>query len=570
MNSLSRLFALAISALAAAPVLALNPGERVDNFRLLDHLGASHQLYYFSDMNAVVLLTHASGCATAASGASELKQLRDKYQSQGVQFFLLNSNLADSRDAIAKAASEQGIDLPILLDPTQLIGESLDATKAGEMLVINPKDWSLAYRGGSAGVGAAIDAVIKQVPVPSAKTTVTGCAVAMPERARRAEHTKISYSQTIAPLLDQHCVTCHRDGGIGPWAMTDYNMVKGFAPMIREVVRTQRMPPWHADPHYGVFKNNRALSNEDAKTLVHWIEAGAPRGQGHDPLAQSKKTWPQWPAGEPDLIVDVPAFDVPPTGTVPYQNQPVKNPLNHDVWLRAVDFAPGDRSVLHHVIVSILPAGSNNRLGGTYLAGYVPGAAAIKFPADTGILLPAGSTFNFQMHYTTKGKPATDKTRFGLYFAKTPPKYPLRNTVLLDPRLRIPANTKAHPLSASRTFDRDILLYTLTPHSHFRGSASNFVATYPDGRQEILLSVPRYDFNWQTAYELKEPKVLPTGTKVTHTTIYDNSAQNPANPDPSIEVRWGEQSWEEMLYGNMRFRYLDEIVPVQKAAQVAP
>jgi peroxiredoxin len=568
MHTLIKFLAIATAALTVTPALALKPGDRVDNFRLVDHSGASHQLYYFSDMKAVVLLTQANQCAASKAAIAQVKQLRDQYQAQGVQFFLLNSS--ESRDAVAKAASEQGIDLPVLIDDTQLIGESLAATQAGEALLINPKNWTLAYRGESKSLGAALDAVVKQSAVKTAQTPVKGCAVKLPELARRAEHAKISYSQTIAPMLQESCVACHRAGGIGPWAMTNYEIVKGFAPMIREVVRTERMPPWHADPHYGAFKNNRAMTKDQAKTLVHWIEAGAPRGQGPDPLATTHKDWPEWPAGQPDLVLNVPAFDVPATGVVPYQNQVVQNPLDRDVWLRAVDFAPGNRSVLHHVIVTILPKGSNNRLGGTYLAGYVPGAAAIKFPTDTGILLPAGSAINFQMHYTTSGKTATDQTRFGVYFAKETPKYPLRNTVLLDPRLRIPANTKAHPLSASRTFDRDILIYSLTPHSHFRGRASNFVATYPDGRQEVLLSVPYYDFNWQTAYELSEPKLLPAGSKLTHTTVYDNSVQNPANPDPNIEVRWGEQSWEEMLYGNVRFRYLDETVTEQKTAQVTP
>ncbi|MBC7982416.1 MAG: hypothetical protein H7Y02_01030 [Candidatus Obscuribacterales bacterium] len=518
-------------------------------------------------MKAVVLLTQSNSCSAGADSIAQLKQVRDQYQTQGVQFFLVNSTLGESRDAIAKAAITHGIDLPILVDDTQLIGESLAATQAGEALVINPKDWTLAYRGDTKNLGAAVGSVVNRTAVKTAQTAVSGCAVKLSELNRRAEHAKISYSKTIAPLLQDACVTCHRAGGIGPWAMTSYDMVKGFAPMIREVVRTQRMPPWHADPHYGVFKNNRSITPDQVKTLVHWIEAGAPRGQGSDPLGETKKTWAEWPAGQPDLVLETPEFNVPATGTVAYQNMPVKNPLDHDVWLRAVDFAPGNRSVLHHVIVSIIPTGTRNRMGGTYLAGYVPGAAAIKFPADTGILLPAGSTLNFQMHYTTNGKPATDKTRFGLYVAKQAPKYPLRNTVLLDPRLRIPANAKAHPLSASRTFDRDVLIYKFTPHSHFRGSASNFVATYTDGREEVLLSVPRYDFNWQTAYELKEPKVLPAGTKLTHTTVYDNSVQNPANPDPNIEVRWGEQSWEEMLYGNVRLRYLDEVVSESKTAQ---
>src|SRR5690606_34034200 len=188
--------------------------------------------------------------------------------------------------------------------------------------------------------------------VAKATTAAAGCAVSFPELAKRSAHAQISYEKTIVPLLEEKCVACHREGGIGPWAMTSYEMVKGFAPMIREVVRTKRMPPWHVDPHYGQWANDRGLTVDEAKTLVHWIEAGAPRGTGEDPLKAQKKDWPQWPLGEPDLIVETPPFTVPATGVIPYQNITIKNPLKEDKWIRAIDYLPGERAVLHHVIAS--------------------------------------------------------------------------------------------------------------------------------------------------------------------------------------------------------------------------
>ena len=208
----------------------------------------------------------------------------------------------------------------------------------------------------------------------------------MPERAKREAHANISYEKTIAPLLIDKCVACHRDGGIGPWQMTSYDMIKGFAPMIREVVRTQRMPPWDVDPHYSTFSNNRGLSLEQAKTLVHWIEAGAPRGNGADPLLTQKKDWPEWPLGKPDLIVELPEFKVPATGTIPYQMLKVENPLDHDVWVRAVDWLPGQRTVVHHIIAS---AGGAERRGAISLNNYVPGVEPLELPKEAGILLPA-------------------------------------------------------------------------------------------------------------------------------------------------------------------------------------
>lgn len=553
--------AVALTFCVARLASALSPGEAVDNFRLLDHTGTSRELYYLSDMKAVVLMAQGNGCEASRKAVPELEALRDKYKAQGVEVLLINSNLPDSREQIVKEAAAHTIQLPILLDDTQIISESLGLAHNGEVLVIDPQGWKLAYRGPVSARNAhyaadAVDALLSGAAVKTTTADAKGCNIGMPERARKQAHAKISYEKSIAPMLIDNCVTCHRQGGIGPWQMTGYDMIKGFSPMIREVVRTERMPPWHADPHYSAFSNDRSLSKEEVKTLVHWIEAGSPRGSGGDPLAELKKAWPEWAMGEPDLIVDIPAFEVPPTGVIPYQTPSALNALDHDVWVRAVDFQPGDRTVLHHIIAT-MGTEASIRDGGS-LGGYVPGAGPMVLPQDTGILLKKDSKFFFQMHYTVSGKPAQDSSRMGLYFMKAAPKYQFRSAVMAKPSLKIPANTKAHTESASRTFDKDVVVYSLLPHSHFRGKASNFVATYPDGREEVLLSVPNYDFNWQTTYELKEPKMLPAGTKVTHSTTWDNSSQNKANPDPTRVVPWGQQTWDEMLYGVVRFRYLDE------------
>jgi len=597
----------------SARLAGLTPGGKVDNFRLLDHAGQSHQLYYLSDMKAVVLIAQGNSCAANSKDLPEIKTLRDKYHARNVEFLMINSNLSDTREQIGAVAKAQGIDLPILMDGTQLIGESLHLRNNGEVLVVNPKDWTLAYRGNAKDTAAALDALVAGSAVKAAGTKVSGCEIKMPELANRGAHAAISYEKTIAPLLIDNCVTCHRKGGIGPWQMTGYEMVKGFAPMIREVIRTERMPPWHADPHYGVFKNDRALSAENRKTLVHWVEAGAPRGAGRDPLADLKKTWPEWALGEPNAVLELPRFAVKASGVIPYQEVRVTNTIGRDVWLRAIDYAPGDRAVVHHILGFSLPAnvaaamqrrpappeeipgqpGQQSRElmkacstpegakqmreragggggGGSSIGGYVPGAAPSQFPPDAGVLLKKDADFRFQVHYTTNGKAATDVTRVGLYFTDEQPKYPLRNTVLLDPCLTIPANTKSYTASMSRVVDRDMLIYDVTPHSHFRGAVSNFVAEYPDGTRETILSVPKYDFNWQTTYAFASLKLIPKGTKLTHSTTYDNSVQNKANPDPNITVHWGEQTWEEMLYGSINFRYVDEVTAKQQVSQTNP
>jgi len=576
-RSLYPLVLLALLLGAGDHVFALTPGERVDNFRLLDQRGASHELYYLSDAKAVVIMVHGNGCPIVRNALPTLRELRGRYQRRGVEFLLINSNLQDDRDAIVQESAEFDIDFPILVDDLQLIGESLDVTRTGDVFLIDPKTWTLVYRGpiddrlsyGSQRPTAnrrylldALDALLAGRPVEVTTAEAPGCLVDFPARDHRASHAHISYADQIAPLLVERCVACHRPGGIGPWAMTSYEKVRGFAPMIREVVRTKRMPPWHADPHYGAFVGDRSLSAEEGKMLVHWVEAGAPRGNGPDPLASLERTWSEWTLGKPDLIIEIPAFQVPATGVVDYKYPRVTNPLGRDVWVRGIEIIPGDRSVVHHVLAGIDdPADSASRNTAEQigqLGGYAPGKPVLPYPPDTGVLLREGASFRFQMHYTPNGKASTDVTRVGYYFSEQAPKYPLRVKMLANYSLNIPPDTKAYTDSVEYLFDRDVVVYSLMPHAHLRGKAAKFTARYPDGRAEILLSVPKYDFNWQTTYLLKSPKPLPAGTRLVFDMTWDNSRQNPANPDPTRAVGWGDQTWDEMNAGWVRYRYADE------------
>jgi len=570
----------------AGSVFAVSPGERVDNFRLLDQNGASHELYYHSDAKAVVLMAYGNGCDIVRNTLPALREIREKYRAHGVEFLLIDSNLQDHRDAIGQEASELGIDFPILVDETQLIGESLGIARTADVFVIDPKTWKLNYRGpvdDRLAYGAqrpvatksylidALDATLAGKAVAVAQVEAVGCLVNLPERDRREEHKQISYANQIAPLLTAKCASCHRGGGGAPWAMTGYEMIRGFAPMIREVIRTKRMPPWHADPHYGSFVGERSMSVEDTRTLVHWIEAGAPRGSGPDPLAGLSPATTEWTLGQPDLIVEVPAFEVPATGVVNYQYPRAANPLGHDAWIRAIEILPGNRSIVHHVLVGLDDPGNGSQraIRGQIgeLGGYAPGKNAVPYPADSGIFLRKEAGFRFQMHYTPNGKAATDVTRVGLFFYDKPPKHSLHMALMLDTALSIPANTKEYKTRLEHVLDRDIVLYTLLPHAHLRGRSAKFTAIYPDGRQEILLSVPKYDFNWQTTYALNPPKPIPAGTHIVLDMTWDNSAQNPANPDPNRIVHWGEQTWDEMNVGWMRYRYAKEDEPERRAQE---
>lgn len=567
------------SANAFAVSDGMNPNDYVDNFALLDHEGRSHELYYYQDAPAIVVMIQGNGCPIVRNAWSDFKAVKDSFADKGIPFYMLNANKQDTRDSVQQEASEFAFDIPVLKDETQLIAESLGVKRTAEVLVISPEDWSIVYRGpvnDRLGYGQqraeasaqyladALTAVLDGKPVEKRVRRSKGCIVNLPEVAKRAEHAQISYSDTIAPMLEKNCASCHEEGGIAPWAMTDYGMIEGFAPMIREVVRTKRMPPWSADPHVGTFSNARGLTVEERQTLVHWIEAGAPRGDGPDPLATRVSNASEWPLGEPDLIIEAPAFDVPASGIVDYQFPTVLNPLDWDVWVKAVTVVPGDKTVVHHALVGSSEEvtkpgeGDYQDVFDNYLIGFVPGAESYIYPEDTGVQVKAGGEFRFQMHYTTSGRATTDRTKLGLYFHDEPPTHPLRQQVALNVALGIPPNSVDHVEQAYFEFDRPATLYMLFPHSHYRGKASTFDVIYPDGREETILSVPAYDFNWQHSYNLSEPLNVPAGSRLLHRTLYDNTARNLANPNPERTVPWGLQSHDEMLYGSFMFRWTEE------------
>ena len=551
--------------------------QRVDNFALLDQHGEFHELSYYKDQEAIVLFVQGNGCPIVRNVLNDFKTVRDQFDGEQVKFMMINSNLQDSREDIAAESLEWNIDFDILIDETQLVGESLELTRTAEVLVIDPNSWQLAYRGPindrvtyekqkvkaeNHYLRDALNAMISGKAVGVASAEPRGCLINFANKDKA--HAQISYSETIAPMLKDKCVACHQKGGIAPWAMSDYRMIKGFSPMIREVVRTRRMPPWHADPHVGEWADDRSLSIEQKQTLVHWIEAGSPKSAGEpDPLAAYAAQAEAWPLGEPDLIITAPSYDIPASGVIDYEFPVVKNPLDRDVWVKAITISPSNTAVTHHVLVGTsnpgkVPDNDSDNLFENYLGGYAPGTESTLMPEGTGVFVPKGSYFLFQMHYTPYGKAASDQTQLALYFHDEKPENYLRYDVVLNPLIRIPANDDRHEESAYFTFHHDAILYTVLPHSHYRGWSSTFSLVHPNGDEETILSVPRYDFNWQRGYDFKDPRFVAAGTKLVHKTIYDNSTRNPANPDPERDVPWGLQSHDEMLYGDFVYRWVEE------------
>ena len=572
---------------AAVLLLSLSPGARADkpatvlparadDFLLSDQDYQAHQLSRMKDARAVVLVTYAAGSKVVAADAAAISALQATYAPKGVEMFLLDSVAGETRATVRPALERAGLKLPVLFDYEQLVGEQLGVTRAGEVIVLDPRTWKVAYRG-PVGEGEqhwaadAIAAVSAGSLAPTAFRPARGEPLVFAERDRAASFDRISYTHEIAPLIQAKCTGCHQPGGIAPMALNTYDQIKGFSPMIREVIRTKRMPPYRADETVGAFADDARLSPKEMKTLVHWVEAGSPRGEGADPLAKIKFQAPEWPLGKPDVIVDVPEVAIAATGVMDYQRPVVKNVMTEGRWMKATTFRISDRKVVHHILTGVVDGdGGPTKTAtetewGASLGGYGPGRGSNLSPTGMGTWVPPSGGIAFQNHYTPYGKATTEKTQMGLYFYKKgeEPKYVMRTMGIFDPSITIPANTERHHELAYLTFPKEAVLYGLTPHAHHRGAATSVSVRYPDGHEEMLLALPRYDFNWQYEYFLKTPLKVPAGSKVIARWTYDNSKRNPANPDPNRDIAWGEQSSEEMLATYLHYRWTDETVKHQ-------
>lgn len=376
-----------------------------------------------------------------------------------------------------------------------------------------------------------------------------------------------TYSKDVAPILNNRCVECHRPGEAAPMSFRSYKEVRPWAKAIRERVATRAMPPWLADPAHGEFRNDRRMPDKEIATISEWVVAGAPEGKPSDlPPAPVFETG--WSIGKPDQLFDIGTdFDVPADGTVPYKYFRVPTNFTEDKWVQAAEVRPDKRGVVHHVIVYVQePNAKQGQAGGgpgNLLVGYAPGEPAIVFPAGTARLVKAGSTLLFQVHYTANGKATRDRSYIGLKYASEAPKLKALTGNALNFNIRIPAGDPNYEVKSTWQAKEDVVLTGLMPHMHVRGKDFRYTVTWPDGTQKVILNVPRYDFAWQLAYDLKEPLVLPKGTRIDCVAHFDNSPNNKFNPDPTKEVRWGDQTWEEMMIG-----WFTYTVPAQAQAPV--
>lgn len=393
---------------------------------------------------------------------------------------------------------------------------------------------------------------------------VSACAFAAP----------VTFHKDIEPILQQHCQECHRPGEIAPFSLLSYEQARPYAKAIKSDVLLKKMPPWPADPHSVKFSNDRALSQQEVDALVAWADSGAKEGNKAD--ASAPREWVEgWNIGKPDTIVKMPIpFDMPAKGEVEYQYIVVPTGFTEDKWVQAVEVKPGDRTVVHHVVVYVRDPGSKwmadakpgipfvpanlnpqsrfqNVLGANndVLTVYTPGMVPDAWKPGQAKQIKAGADLIIQMHYTASGKAAKDQTSVGLVFAKEPPTERIITTAALNNGFTIPAGDPNFKAEAASPIMNPMTMISLFPHMHLRGKAFQYDLIYPNGESKMLLKVDHWDLNWQLSYKLAEPIKLEPGMKVKATAWWDNSPNNPSNPDPSKAVTWGDQSWEEMMIG---------------------
>lgn len=569
----SRITALAtLSALTiafSAGAAHANDG-RVGDFALLDHEGFFHHMAWYDNNKAVVFLVQANGAEETRQALQQFDQLKARYGEQGIVFKMLNP-LGEERAAVAADVARLQTDLPVLIDDVQAVSESLGIERIGEAVIYDPASFRVLYRGDAGdALAAALAEVAAGQPVTTAYAATTGSPVSYVQR----EPSSVSYANDVAPIIAEYCAGCHREGGVAPFALDSHAMMQGWSPMIREVMMTKRMPPGQIDPHVGDFRNSYVVPFEEQRKVLDWIAAGSVKDGDHDPLAELELPPTEWAFGEPDYIIEVPSQAVPPTGVLDYRYEfvPIMLPDGRDRYVKASQYMPGDRTVLHHTLNAIFGPGQRPDGRGflaapnpnvAHITPYIPGAAPAEEEPNTGGLLEHGSTIAIQLHYTTTGRETVDNSRIGLWFYGDDEIPEERMTgecacIFTPDWTTIPPYHPNFEQSTDILIPDDAYLHSFLPHMHFRGKYMKFDAHLPDGTVKPLINIANYNYNWQMEYKLEEPVLVPGGTRIVVTGAFDNSEQNKANPDPSRAVPWGDQSWDEMFFGQVYYKFADQ------------
>ncbi len=552
--------------------------SRINDYALYDASGDFHRLSRYNDSKAIVLWVQGNGCPIVRNAITDFNAIVKDYSEKGITFFMLNSNTQDDRKETMKESTDFNFSVPVLMDQWQIIADELDIKITSEAIILHPTTREILFRGPlnnrldyeaqkneptETYLRDALDAVLSDKTIQSKEEMTRGCTVT--RLLKTSEDTMLTYTRDIAPILENNCIKCHHPSGIAPWAMTDYKMVSGWSSMMKQVLLARRMPPWKADPEVSEFTNSFAMDDSNARKIIRWIDTGLVYGDGGDPLKNISIDTTEWQFGEPDTIITLRPEKLPATGLIPYRYQDISLNLGKDRWLKGTEIKSTTPQALHHVVItnklrnnkSLITDRKQRPWMDNYIALASIQGKATMLDDSVGVLLPKDMTLSFQLHYTPTGKPEEDHVKLGLYFTDKAPKEelyalsPSNNTFVIAPY----AKDVKH--SISDTITRAIKIYYVVPHMHYRGKSITFSVIFPNGERHTLVSIPDFNFNWQWFYKLKTPFEAPAGSIILVEGVFDNSLQNPLNPDPSKELTFGVQSTDEMLIGFFNYTLVD-------------
>lgn len=569
----------------------LKPGE-VGIGRMIPDLGfttldgKSASLASFKSRRGLVVIMTSATCPVSKRYLPSVAKLEKELAAQDLALLLVNPFASETAEEIKAQLGEAGINAAYLHDRDKKLSVLLQARTTTEVFLLDAAR-TLVYRGAfddQYGINYNLDAprhrylhdaiaALLRNETPAVQATAApGCELDLGD-APTLSASPVTYHRDVARILQQNCVQCHREGGIAPFALDDIEEVSDRARVIKRVVTEATMPPWFAALEAGAesnpWANDCSLSERDKTDLIAWIDSkDRPLGDPSD--APAPRVYPaEWSIGTPDLVVPLSrAYDIKADGFMPYAFDVVQTELTEDRWVKAYEILPSERDVVHHVIVHVHEKGETvtqrGEGAGGYWALYVPGNGAHEYPEGFARKIPAGAQVSFQIHYTPSGTAKQERLRLGLVFAKEAPRYEVRTVGVANPRLSIPPGAERHVETHTQRVPFDMPVTSFMPHMHIRGAAFTYEVTYPDGKTETLLDIPRYDFNWQLRYDYKKPRLIPQGSTLKITAVYNNSASNQANPDPTKLVKWGSQTVDEMMIG-----YLEYFLPVTDAGTVA-
>jgi len=558
------------------PILEAHIGKKVSPFTLDNCYGRAVSLEKFSNKKAIVVAFLGTECPLAKLYGPRLEKLQQTFGTDDVVVIGINSNKQDSLTEVLTYSHRHGITFQILKDLGNKVADAFAAERTPEVFLLD-STFAVRYHGriddqyyvgGSRArpevseLSDAIKQLLEGEDIAVAETPIEGCHIG---RIKSVTPTgSITFTKHIAPIFNNHCMSCHREGEIAPFNLTCYEDVVGWEDTIMEVLEESRMPPWFANPKHGEFANDPRLSADQKDLIFTWIENGMPEGDLAD-LPTPPVFTEGWQIPEPDQIITMPqAYPVPAEGTVDYQHFVIDPEWTEDKYIVATEARPQNRSIVHHILLHIIPPDTSPRnylrMRGPILAGYAPGSIPLTTPDGVAIKVKAGSKLLFEMHYTPDGHAQKDQSSVGICFAKEPSKIKRElkgDAASFPPRqLIIEKNDPDQQrVQDSKKTMRNVALVSMTPHMHLRGKSFRYdlIDAKNDTVIETLLDVPAYDFNWQLKYILKKPKLIRPGQFIRCTAVFDNSANNLSNPDPDKRVRWGPQSEDEMMIGFLEY-----------------